>query len=75
MQKVQVDTVTGGIKVLEYAAVHDVGRVVNSMGITGQLRGRYFHGSGLCPLRGNEAGQHGQEPDQQFSREIPHHLT
>lgn len=48
--KVQVDTVTGGIKVLEYAAVHDVGRVVNPMGITGQLEGGISMGLGyaLC---------------------------
>ena len=49
--KVQVDTVTGGIKVLEYAAVHDVGRVVNPMGITGQLEGGISMGLGYASAR------------------------
>lgn len=48
--KVQVDRVTGEIKVLEYVAVHDVGRVVNPMGVTGQLEGGISMGLGyaLC---------------------------
>ena len=48
--KVQVDTVTGEVKVLEYAAVHDVGRVVNPLGVSGQLEGGISMGLGyaLC---------------------------
>lgn len=48
--KVQVDTQTGEVKILDYAAVHDVGRVVNPMGVTGQLEGGISMGLGyvLC---------------------------
>ncbi|MCB6202269.1 xanthine dehydrogenase family protein molybdopterin-binding subunit [Extibacter muris] len=48
--KVQVHTQTGEIKILEYVAVHDVGRVVNPLGITGQLEGGISMGLGyaLC---------------------------
>ena len=44
--KVQVDTVTGEEKVLEYAAVQDVGRVINPMALEGQLAGGIHMGLG-----------------------------
>lgn len=48
--KVQVDTLTGETKVLEYSAVHDVGRVLNPLSLEGQLAGGIHMGIGygLC---------------------------
>ena len=48
--KVSVDTETGEVKLLDYAAVHDVGKVVNPMGVSGQLEGGISMGLGyaLC---------------------------
>lgn len=48
--KVQVDTQTGEVKVLEYAAAQDVGHVINPMALEGQLAGGIHMGLGygLC---------------------------
>jgi CO/xanthine dehydrogenase Mo-binding subunit len=48
--RVQVDTETGEVKVLEYSAVHDVGRVLNPLGVEGQIEGAVQMGMGwaLC---------------------------
>jgi len=37
--EVEVDTVMGSVKVLNYVAVHDVGRVINGMGAEQQVEG------------------------------------
>jgi len=37
--EVEVDTVTGEIKVTNYVAAHDVGRVINKMGLEQQIEG------------------------------------
>lgn len=44
--KVEVNTRTGEVRPLEYAAVHDVGRVINPMSIEGQLAGAIQMGLG-----------------------------
>lgn len=48
--KVRVDMETGETKVLEYAAVQDVGRVINPLALEGQLAGGIHMGLGygLC---------------------------
>jgi CO/xanthine dehydrogenase Mo-binding subunit len=48
--KVQIDTETGEVKVLDYAAVHDIGRVLNPIGAEGQIEGAVQMGMGwaLC---------------------------
>lgn len=48
--KVAVDTQTGAVKLLEYAAVQDVGRVINPLILEGQLAGALHMGIGygLC---------------------------
>jgi CO/xanthine dehydrogenase Mo-binding subunit len=48
--RVLVDTETGEVKVLEYSAVHDVGRVLNPLGVEGQIEGAVQMGMGwaLC---------------------------
>ncbi len=48
--KVQVNIKTGDVKVLKYAAVHDVGRVINPLSAEGQVEGAIAMGMGqvLC---------------------------
>lgn len=41
---VEVDTNTGEVRVVDYAAVHDVGRAINPTVITGQIHGGIAHG-------------------------------
>ena len=44
--RVRVDTDTGVVRVLEVAAVHDFGYVLNPMGAEGQVEGGVVHGIG-----------------------------
>jgi CO/xanthine dehydrogenase Mo-binding subunit len=37
--EVEVDTVTGEVKVVNYAAAHDIGRVINKLGLEQQIEG------------------------------------
>ncbi len=46
--EVEVDKVTGGIKVIDYVAVHDSGTVINRYGIEGQLEGGIHMGIGYA---------------------------
>lgn len=46
--KVRVDRETGAVKVLDYAAVHDVGFVINSLMLEGQLQGGIHMGLGYA---------------------------
>lgn len=57
--KVQVDTETGLVKVLDYAAVHDVGCVMNPMAIEGQLHGAIHMGIGYALTEGLSFDQKG----------------
>ncbi len=50
LMKVQIDTYTGEVRVLHHAAAHDVGRVVNPLGVTGQIEGASLIGYGLAHL-------------------------
>lgn len=50
--KVQVDTVTGEVKVLEYTAVHDIGRALNPMNVEGQIEGAVQMGIGYALTEG-----------------------
>jgi len=44
--KVRVDTETGEVKVLSYAAIHDVGKAINPLSVTGQIEGALQMGLG-----------------------------
>lgn len=44
--EVEVDTVTGQVKVLRVVAAHDVGKVVNELGVQGQITGGVAQGIG-----------------------------
>lgn len=46
--KVRVDTETGEVKLLDYAAVHDVGRAINPLGVEGQIEGAIMMGLGYA---------------------------
>lgn len=46
--EVEVDTVTGKVKVLRVIAVHDVGKVINQLGLQGQITGGVAQGIGWC---------------------------
>jgi xanthine dehydrogenase molybdenum-binding subunit len=46
--EVEVDLDTGVIKVLRVTAAHDVGRVINRLGIEGQVEGGIAQGMGYC---------------------------
>jgi carbon-monoxide dehydrogenase large subunit len=49
---VEVDRDTGGIKILSYAAVHDCGRVLNPMLLSGQIHGAIAQGVGQALTEG-----------------------
>ncbi|MDR3331255.1 MAG: xanthine dehydrogenase family protein molybdopterin-binding subunit [Synergistaceae bacterium] len=46
--EVEVDTYTGKVKVLRVIAVHDVGKIVNQLGVNGQITGGVAQGIGWC---------------------------
>jgi xanthine dehydrogenase molybdenum-binding subunit len=46
--EVEVDLETGVVKVLRISAAHDVGRVINLLGIEGQVEGGISQGIGYC---------------------------
>lgn len=46
--EVEVDTYTGKVKVLRVIAVHDVGKVINELGLNGQITGGVAQGIGWC---------------------------
>jgi len=46
--EVEVDTWTGVVRVLKVTAVHDIGRVINRLGVEGQIHGGVAMGLGYC---------------------------
>jgi carbon-monoxide dehydrogenase large subunit len=48
--EVQVDAMTGGVKVLRYSVAHDAGRVINPLIVDGQVQGGVAHGIGNALL-------------------------
>ena len=46
--EVEVDTETGEVVVLKYAACHDVGRAINPMRVEGQIQGGAMQGLGYA---------------------------
>jgi CO/xanthine dehydrogenase Mo-binding subunit len=45
---VEVDTETGQVRVLRYAAAHDVGRAINPLRVEGQIQGGAYQGLGYA---------------------------
>jgi aerobic carbon-monoxide dehydrogenase large subunit len=48
--EVQVDAMTGGVKVMRYTVAHDSGRVINPLIVDGQVQGGVAHGIGNALL-------------------------
>lgn len=48
LAEVRVDMETGEVKVTRYVAAHDVGRVINPVGATGQIEGAVIMGLGTA---------------------------
>jgi carbon-monoxide dehydrogenase large subunit len=48
--EVEVDAMTGGVKILRYTDAHDSGRVINPMIVDGQVQGGVAHGIGNALL-------------------------
>ncbi len=46
--EVEVDTETGIVRLLKVSSVHDVGRVINQLGIEGQIQGGVIMGAGYA---------------------------
>jgi len=57
--EVEVDTETGKVRVLQYAAAHDAGRVINPQALKGQVYGGIIQGVGfaLCEEYKSEKGK------------------
>ena len=48
--EVEVDLMTGGVKILKYTVAHDSGRVINPLIVDGQVQGGVAHGIGNALL-------------------------
>lgn len=57
---VEVDRETGGVKILKYVAVDDVGKVINPMIVEGQIHGGVLQGISQALLEGIVYGEDGQ---------------
>lgn len=64
--KVQVDTETGDVKILDYAAVHDVGRAINPLSVEGQIEGAVQMGIGYALSEGLEYDENGKIKNNTF---------
>jgi len=58
--EVQVDAMTGGVKVIKYTVTHDVGRVINPLIVDGQVQGGVAHGIGNALLEWMQYDDNGQ---------------
>lgn len=58
--RVKVEKATGAVQVTDYAAVHDVGKVINRMGIEGQLHGGIQMGMGYALCEGLKYDENGR---------------
>jgi aerobic carbon-monoxide dehydrogenase large subunit len=48
--EVEVDHMTGGVKILKYTVAHDSGRIINPLIVDGQVQGGVAHGIGNALL-------------------------
>ncbi len=59
--RVKLDRETGVVRVLEVAAVHDSGTVLNPIGAEGQVEGGVVMGIGMATLEGSQIGEDGRQ--------------
>ena len=64
--KVEVNIKTGETKVLKYAAVHDVGKILNPLGLEGQLEGGIVMGMGQALIETCEVDDKGNVKNNNF---------
>ncbi len=65
--EVLVDTKTGDVKILDYVAVHDVGRAINPMILEGQLHGGIQQGIGYALCEDITLDENGKVTSDSFS--------
>ncbi len=58
--EVEVDAMTGGVKVTRYTVAHDSGRVINPLIVDGQVQGGVAHGIGNALLEWMQYDANGQ---------------
>ncbi len=58
--EVEVDHMTGGVKILKYTVAHDSGRVINPLIVDGQVQGGVAHGIGNALLEWMQYDQNAQ---------------
>ncbi len=66
--KVEVDTESGSVKVLDYVAVHDVGRAINPLNLEGQVEGAIQMGMGHAFSEDAGVNEKGVVKNQNFRR-------
>jgi len=66
--EVEVDTETGKIRVLDYVAVHDVGKAINPMAVEGQIEGAIQMGIGYALTEGLEFDEKGKALNNSFKK-------
>lgn len=66
--RVRVEAATGRVEVADYAAVHDVGKVINRMGIEGQLEGGIHMGLGYALCEGLDYDEKGKNKYDNFAK-------
>ena len=58
--KVKVDTETGNVELLDYAAVHDLGYAINPLSVRGQIEGAVQMGAGYALSEGVQIDENGK---------------
>ena len=58
--EVEVDAMTGGVKIVRYTVAHDAGTVINPMIVDGQVQGGVAHGIGNALLEWMQYDENGQ---------------
>lgn len=66
--KVKVDTQTGEVQILDYTAVHDVGKALNPMAVEGQIEGAVQMGVGYALTEGLEIDAKGKVKNTTFKQ-------
>ncbi|MBS5133900.1 MAG: molybdopterin-dependent oxidoreductase [Oscillospiraceae bacterium] len=66
--RVKVEKATGKVTVTDYVAVHDVGKVINRMGIEGQLHGGIQMGLGYALCEGLKYDENGRNVYNNFRK-------
>ena len=58
--EVEVDPITGGVKILQYSVAHDAGNIINPLIVDGQVQGGVAHGVGNAMFEWMKYDENGQ---------------